>query len=291
MSTALDAVTGWVLFSGLLFSVGPVVSRWLVVPRAWPDGGARLDDALRRSAAVGLAGALLTVTGLALYFLRQLLEFRDPFVPWTEDAGLLLATSWGTSWKAALVGSLLVGAGFALARRGRRASWWLVTPAALALAAFPGLTGHASGVEDGRTLALLADWSHVVAAGAWMGGLAVVVFLGRRGNLPRLVPAFSPVAMVSVGVLVASGTYAAWLHLPGLGALFTTGYGRLLLAKLALVAVVLGFGARNFRVLTPRLGSAEGDGAMHRSAALELTVAQLVLLATALLVRTSPMGS
>lgn len=291
MSTAVNAVTGWVLFSGLLFSVGPVVSRWLIVPRAWPDGGARLDDALRRSASVGLAGALLTVAGLALYFLRQLLEFRDPFVPWTEDAGLLLATSWGTSWKAALIGGLVVGAGFALARSGRRASWWLVTPAAVALAAFPGFTGHASGVENGRTLALLADWSHVVAASAWMGGLAVVLFLGRRGNLPRLVPAFSPVAMVSVGVLVASGTYAAWLHLPGLGALFTTGYGRLLLAKLALVAVVLGFGARNFRVLTPRLGSAEGDGAMHRSATLELTVAQLVLLATALLVRTSPMGS
>lgn len=290
MSTALDAVTGWALFGGLLFAVGPVVSRWLIVPRAWSEDTERRGDALRRSASVGLAGAVLILAGLTLYFVRQLIEFRDPFVPWTEDAALLLGTSWGTSWKAAVVGGLIVAAAFALARSGRRGSWWLATAAALGLAAFPGLTGHASGVEDGRILALVADWSHVVAAGSWMGGLAVVLFLGMRGDLPRLVPAFSPVAMASVGLLVVSGTYAAWLHLPTPGALLTTGYGRLLLAKLALVAVVLGFGARNFRVLTPRLGTADGDEAMHRSAALELAVAQLVLLATALLVRTSPMG-
>lgn len=291
MSTALDAVTGWALFAGLLFAVGPVVSRWIIVPRAWPEDTARRDEAVRRSASVGLAGAVLILAGLTLYFVRQLIEFRDPFVPWTEDASLLLGTSWGASWKAALVAVAVVGPAFALARSGRRGSWWLATAAALGLAAFPGLTGHASGVEDGRILALVADWSHVLAAGAWMGGLAVVLFLGRRGDLPRLVPAFSPVAMASVGLLVVSGTYAAWLHLPTPGALLTTGYGRLLLAKLALVAVVLGFGARNFRVLTPRLGTAEGEEAMHRSAALELAVAQLVLLATALLVRTSPMGS
>ncbi len=107
--------------------------------------------------------------------------------------------------------------------------------------------------------------------------------------LSPLVRAFSPVAMGSVAVLVLSGTYAAWLHVPGITGLVTTGYGRALTAKLGLVAVVLSFGARNFRVLTPRLGEPEGDRALIRSAALELAVAQAVLVVTALLVRMSPM--
>lgn len=308
MSTILDALTGWTLLSGLILASGAVVARWIVLPRAWPDDAWEVEVRLPSVASVGLAGALMILTGLALYFLRQLLEFRDPFVPWTEDAALLLGTSWGARWKAATVGAVLLSGAFGLARSRLRASWWLATPVALVLAAFPGLTGHAAGVDEGRTLALVADWGHVLAAGAWMGGLAVVLFLSRsrggestdgaiqgdRGlfpDLPRLVPAFSPVAVVSVAVLVLSGTYAAWLHLPDIASLLTADYGRLLLGKLLLAALVLAFGARNFRVLTPRLDIAEGREAMQRSAALELAVAQLVLLATALLVRTSPMGS
>ncbi len=57
--------------------------------------------------------------------------------------------------------------------------------------------------------------------------------------------------------------------------------------KLVVVAVVLALGTRNFRILTPRLGTGEGAHAMQRSALLELAAAQIVLPVTALLVRTS----
>lgn len=294
MGAALDALTGWTLFAGLTLSIGAVVARWAILPRASSDDAARLGSLARKAAGVGLAGVVLTAAGVALYFVRQLLEFRDPFVPWTEDAALLLGTSWGSAWTAAVVATLFLAVALPVARTGRRSGWLLATPVALALAAFPGLTGHAAGVEDGRLVALLADGLHVTAAGAWIGGLAVVLHAGRdRGGghdlLEHLVPAFSPVAIVGASLLILTGTYAAWLHLPDLGALFRTAYGRTLLAKLSLVAIVLGFGARNFRLLTPRLGSSGDNRAMRRSATLELLVAQLVLLATALLVRISPM--
>ena len=58
----------------------------------------------------------------------------------------------------------------------------------------------------------------------------------------------------------------------------------------AFLLLVLAFGGRNFRMLTPRLGSDTGDAAMRRSAATELAIAQLVLIVTAILVRTSPLG-
>lgn len=297
MSTVFSAVTGWTLFSGLALAIGAVVSRWAILPRAFP--GEDFSSASERQAAsVGLAGAALIALGVAFYFLRQLQEFRDPFVPWTEDADLLLTgTSWGTAWLAAAAGAVVLTIAMALARSGRSFGWWLATPAALALGAFPGFTGHASGVEKLETLTLLADSVHVWAGGAWIGSLAVVLYVNRslRGpsgghsQLPSLVPAFSPVAMVSVGALVVTGTFASWSHLPDLASIWTTAYGRFLVAKVAVVGVVLAMGARNFRILTPRLGTDSGNEAMGRSAALELAIAQVVLILTALLVRTSPL--
>lgn len=303
MSQALDAVTGWTLFTGLTLVVGSAACRWLVLPRArretpaiqdasWALGYARL----RRAAGTGLLGGILTAVGVALYFLRQLREFRDPFVPWTEDASLLLSTSWGTAWKLGAAGTLVVIAAMLIARRGHAAGWWLATVTGLALAAFPAFTGHAAGVEGARIIALGADWIHVVAAGGWIGGLATVLHVSRLGGsdgsgLEDLVPPFSTLAMASVALLVISGSYASWIHLGSIGALFTTAYGRTLGLKLLLVAAVLALGARNNRSLTPKLDTEGGRQAMRRSATLELAVAQLVLLVTALLVRTSPMGS
>ncbi|MGY8779809.1 MAG: hypothetical protein ACKVIN_17025 [Longimicrobiales bacterium] len=50
---------------------------------------------------------------------------------------------------------------------------------------------------------------------------------------------------------------------------------------------MLALGALNFKVLTPRLGSDEGNKHMRKAAAFELLVAQVMLLVTAILVRMS----
>lgn len=277
------------------------MARWAILPRALEGEEPIGPIARERAAGLGVAGACLTLLGLALYLVRQLVDFHDPFVPLSEDLGLLMSTPWGTTWTWAAAGAVVLPATFVLARSGKSAGWWLATLIALALAAFPGLTGHAASVEGYRTLALAADTAHVWAVGAWIGGLALVLRLEagwrKSGNgtssslLPRLVPAFSPVAMGAVGLLTLTGVFAAWTRLEGgFGGLLSTGYGRTLLLKLGLVAVVLTFGARNFRILTPLLGEDSGDDALRRSAAMELAVAQLVLVVTALLVRTSPTG-
>jgi len=304
VSALLSAVTGWTLFGGLALSIGAVTSRWLILPRAFAGEDSASRGLPEEVARVGIAGSLLVVVGIGLYFLRQLLEFRDPFVPWTDDAEILLSIGWGKAWMRAAAGSLVALAAFLIAGKApsvgaRSLGWWLATPVVLALGSFPGLTGHAAAADRFREASLLADATHVWAAGAWMGGLAVVLYLergarrrgeGSAGLLPALVPAFSTVAMFSVGALVVTGSFATWSHMPSLSALFGSTYGRALVIKLALVAVVLGLGAKNFKVLSPRLGTAEGDDAMRRSATIELLVAQLVLVVTAALVRTSPIS-
>lgn len=300
MSPALDIATGWLLFLSLTTVTGVVIGRWLVLPRSAEDAPARAGGALPRAAArLGGGASLLLLAALGLVFLRQLLEFRDPFAPWGEDARLLLAgTAWGTTWVAAIAAALLSAVAFRMAAGDRRAAWALAAICVLPLGAFPALTGHAN-TGDLRGLTLVADVLHVWAAGAWIGGLALVLFLDRASRgaplgggptlLEVLVPRFSKVALVSVGTLVVTGVFASWVHVEGWGALVDTGYGRLLLLKLALVGGVLLLGAINFRVVTPRLAHGAGPSTLRRVAALELLWANLVLAATALLVRTSPM--
>lgn len=297
MGVALDGVTGWVLFGGLTLVIGAVAVRWLILPRCGADGPRAVSTHAGQAARLGVAGAGLLFVGLLAFFARQLLEFRDPSAPWSEEAGLLLATPWGRVWLRAVVGGVLLIVAFAMARR-LEWGWWFASPLALALGAFPAFTGHAAASGEFRSLFVLADTFHVWAASAWIGSLAAILWLEASHDreppaasiLPSLVPAFSPVAMASVATLVATGGLASWGQLESFSTLFTSDWGRLLLTKLAVVAIVLGFGARNFRVLTPRLGTPAGDRDMRRSALIELAIAQIVLIVTALLVRTSPLG-
>jgi copper transport protein len=112
---------------------------------------------------------------------------------------------------------------------------------------------------------------------------------GAPSLLPVLVPRFSGLAMVCVAVLVVTGGFAAWVHVGGVGALVDTAYGRLLLLKMALAALVLATGAVNFKRITPRLGDPRGQRAMVRAASLELALACAVFAVTAILIRTSPL--
>lgn len=296
MLPLLSLVTGWLLFLSLAGVIGVVVGRWIILPSDSDDVPGRAAGLRTSTARLGRGAALLLFVALGLVLLRQLIEFHDPFSTWAEDAWLLLArTAWGTTWLIAVAVTGILLASLWLAARQRGFAWWPATVAALAMGSFPALTGHAN-TGDPRALALLTDTLHVWAMGAWIGGLGLVLFLERRrctpdrpSVLPVLVPRFSPVAMASVATLAATGAFASWVHLDGVGALFTTMYGGFLLVKLVLVAGVLALGAVNFKRLTPTLDQLEGQSAMRRSATLEFVLANVVLAVTAILVRTSPM--
>ncbi|GMV05247.1 MAG: hypothetical protein AMXMBFR53_15260 [Gemmatimonadota bacterium] len=299
MSAVLNLATGWLHFLALTVSLGAVACRWVLLRRGVFDGDDALAEARRTAARLGVFTGLALVVSFGLIFARQLAEFRDPFVPLWEDVGLLVrGTSWGTTWAIGAAAAFLLPPAFALAARGRSTGWVLATALALGLGVVPGLMGHANSGEM-RALTLPADVLHVWAVGAWIGGLATLLTLeatrgaapdGRTPSyLPDLVPRFSPMAITSVVVLGATGLLASWAHLPSVASLWTSSYGRLLMVKLALVAVVLALGAVNFRRLTPRLGEEAGRSAMRRAATIEFLVANVVLAITAIFVRTPPM--
>jgi copper resistance protein D len=104
-----------------------------------------------------------------------------------------------------------------------------------------------------QPLGLLGDALHLTAAGAWIGGLApLAIFLTRAGvclslgkRAARVVERFSMLSLCCVSVLAVSGISNGWLLVGSIHGLFTTPYGRLLLFKLTLFGILVGFGARN----------------------------------------------
>jgi copper resistance protein D len=146
----------------------------------------------------------------------------------------------------------------------------VVLLAVVAIALSLSLTGHAADWGD-LTLSVGVDWAHAVAASTWVGGLiALALVAGRRGapwsreSLAAVASRFSRLAGLSLLAVVVTGSYNAWVQLGALSRLLTTNYGRVLIVKLLLVAVLVWLGAVNRYALLPRLApshAARGVGA------------------------------
>ncbi|KKD05512.1 copper resistance CopC/CopD family protein [Streptomyces sp. WM6386] len=202
--------------------------------------------------------------------------------------------------------------------RRRRSSYAIGAALALGLALTWAAGEHASaGLQV--PVAMASSVLHVLAMAAWLGGLtALVVTLYRAAVVePATVARFSRLAFVSVTVLVLTGVYQSWRGLGSWSALTDTTYGRLLVAKLIAVVVLLtaaGFsrlwtvrlataGARTVvreRVPEPVGGPALPDGppepppvvpdrrGLRRSVLAEVAVGVVVLVLTTVLTGTVP---
>lgn len=166
-----------------------------------------------------------------------------------------------------------------------------------------GLSGHAA-TGDLVPVALVADLVHVGAVGLWLGGLLVVLAVAlpraQPDELRRVVPRFSSIAFASVAALVVTGVFQSWRQVGGLDALTQTTYGHLLLAKLALFAVMVGFGylgrrwvQRGYRGESVDVGAddAEVVAGYRRSIRVETALGIAILAVTALLVNAQPARS
>jgi copper transport protein len=141
--------------------------------------------------------------------------------------------------------------------RHRRSSYAIGAALALGLALTWAAGEHASaGIQV--PVAMASSVLHVLAMAAWLGGLtALVVTLYRAAVVePATVTRFSRLAFVSVTVLVLTGVYQSWRGLGSWSALTDTAYGRLLVAKLTAVVVLL-TAAGFSRLWTVRLATAD----------------------------------
>lgn len=146
---------------------------------------------------------------------------------------------------------------------------------------------------------------HLMAAGAWVGGLGYAALVlrpswrvlspeARMAIVTVAVARFSPLALASVVVLTVTGAYAALLLLPTPADLLTSAYGQALDAKAALLLVLILFGAANRRTLARAFGvldPARAGRGLLRAMRLEWLAAATALLAAATLLEVGPPGA
>jgi copper transport protein len=284
------AVTRWLGYLLMLAGLGGAMFRSLVLPRVG-SGADALDVRRAIEARMSvLAWIAIAAAGLALpaaLGLRSVQTFGGDGLA-ASNLARVLGSGWGAAWtlQASAVALLAVGL---LVARGRSPRWgWLLAGAAgVLMAVGVARAGHA--VEGGAwTVAVLT--LHACAAAVWAGGLAILV-LGvlpatrkARTLLPRVVDAFSPVALTAVGILIATGVFNSWDRVGGPAALFGSTFGRVLLFKLLLFAGAAALGFHNWRTVRPAL-RADGRASLLRvPATMEMLLGLSVLAVTAVLV-------
>ncbi|WP_458760881.1 copper homeostasis membrane protein CopD [Afipia sp. TerB] len=214
-------------------------------------------------------------------------------------------TGFGTVWTLRmLVAALTIGVA-AWSLRSKTAAHhqkWIMFLAAVLLKSLAG-TGHAQ-IEEGWAgiIHVIADAAHLLAAGAWLGGLIPLALVLHRylakdlnvgpRDIDRILVRFSGMGYLAVAVLIGSGLVNGWFLVGSLSGLLNTPYGQILLGKLALFAGMLALAVANRFWLVPSMRRIRTDvveGSMRPSARLrnhvlgEQFLGAIVLLAVSIL--------
>jgi putative copper export protein/methionine-rich copper-binding protein CopC len=154
------------------------------------------------------------------------------------------------------------------------------------------MAGHAAGPSPLRSVNLLVQWLHLLAVGAWIGGL-VWLLAGLRGReRPEQVAStvrFSKLAAPVLGLVAVTGLSRA-LHLAGgWRGLLDSSYGRLLDVKVALFAALVLLGALNrFQVVPALAAGVRRLDRLRRNVRGEVILAACILAVTAVLSQLPP---
>jgi copper transport protein len=284
--TTTEHVVRWLYFICLALLTGGLGFRLFVLrDAATPEAERRFYWVT----AVGVIGAL--EVGIVAFLLRAQDALQLPFTsflygdlsPFAKD------TRFGQAFVVMELGFALVSALLFLAWLTERR--WLLWPAfllSLGLGSGLSLASHQS--DDRGWLPSFADWVHLSAASLWIGGLLSLGLVVWRDTALRRTAfwRFSEIAGPLVAIVVAAGVYMTFKRFPAVHDLWSVGYGKLLLVKLALVCLALSWGAFHHFVVRPRLGRPEVAGRVRWSLAGEATVAVSILLLAAILVDSKP---
>lgn len=279
---AIDVVHDYVSFVGSFFIVGAAAFYFLLFRPAFRPNMDAMRIAGRSAARVGVIGAFLHLlsSGMAVTGAMQQKQLTFLAALTNKPATLIDAI-------ATVVAFIAFASAAFVWRDGIRR--WAVAGIATLVITLQGVVT----TKLQRTVNPL----HVFAASMWIGTLFVMVVAGistalsgafatsdRGAAVAALVSRFTTLALFSAGVLVLTGVTTAWIHLGTIDELWTSVYGKTLIVKLCLVAVVFMLGGYNNWRVKPTLGTQDAGLRMKRSATFEISVAAIVLAVTAVLV-------
>jgi len=108
---------------------------------------------------------------------------------------------------------------------------------------------HAAGRFEDRILLMALTTAHQVAAAVWVGGVFQILLIWQLTREKQIAEGlwfeclhrFSKVGMIAVAGILISGVPMAIGYITTLNGFFGTGYGNILLVKILLLAIALGF--------------------------------------------------
>jgi copper transport protein len=309
--------------AGQRFNVSPaeVITRWLTFLSSMAVTGGMLFLLVVWLPTMSIAGnkeeiglpwqrintiALLILLLVSLFWLLiQAGQAKGAILvtPWSPAfRQVLFSTRFGALWLAR-VAVALCALWLVQRKPSARISWSLFILGLLILLTIS-MGSHAAAEPD-PLIPIIIDWIHLIAASVWVGGLIHFVsalwtmrgaeIQNRIAVTAVLIPRFSVTALISVGVIVITGSYASILHIGSFSELISTAYGRTLLVKLAFFLPMVVLGAVNLLHTSPQMKNAAREVKLEspipqfrRLIRSEVIFAILVLLSVALLTTLPP---
>jgi copper transport protein len=243
LGLALQAIARAVHFAGFALGFGTIVFRWTVL--APPAIGEAVEDPLVWR--LVNTGVLLLVAAEPLALLAQASSLGEGVggVLDPDVVNGVLESSFGRILLQRLGAAgllwILIGA---LQNSPSRAGPLSVAVAltALALAFVDGEAAHAASTPV-PWLGLGVNALHVLAMGAWVGGVAALIGVWRQpaleGRRGEIAVRARRLAVMSLIILASSGTLLAMQHLTGAKDLLLTAYGRTLMVKVSVLLAAL----------------------------------------------------
>ena len=291
-------VLAWLQFVGVVLAGGALTFRALVlVPAARALGDRESGLAIW----VGVVGATVALHAGLFGFLvgaYPIVGGGLVNVINTQIIPIRVGTHLGQAWTLTTfawlgVLALLVGAWVTPRRR----EPLLATAGILSLGIAFGISWASHPAARG-TIAMFADYVHLVAGALWVGGVIALAILAgvarpmsrpvRDGLLLACLLRFSRVAVPLVAMLAIAGTYLALRELPSASALLTSRYGVTLVLKSVVFVGALALGGYHRRFAVSRIAAGAPAATIRRTLAVELSLLLGALALAAILSQTAP---
>ncbi|MBI2525799.1 MAG: CopD family protein [Candidatus Rokubacteria bacterium] len=301
----LDVLLRGLALVALSASVGGVgYALWALRPlgRRRPP----VEAAARRALGLIIAGALVLAAARLV-----ILTVLQPWALADETGGWALREVLSTAFARAGLVSVVLALGLAVCAAWLRAhptspaGWMVAVAISLVLLGNAAWLAHATSRLEGRAPLMAMTVVHQAGAVIWVGGLIHLMGFWRLRGSWRLSPGdeaadrlgaavlgrFSALALFGVALVVGPGLFLMRHYVGGWEALIGTGYGFMVVTKVALLGAALLLGALNFLVLRRRTGGGPAGDATARLRAFveaELGIGLTVLLSAASLTSLPP---
>ena len=258
------------LFDAALFSTFGTLLFWtrvlpLALARTPPEAQAALDRRLLAVVRVSLIVACLSGLGWLAIQSGLMADADGAAQALRAVPSVLASTRFGHLL--VLQAAALAAAASALGSGGRADRRTLSLSLATGALLLQAGHGHAMSMQDGPSLLLLSAAVHLLAGGAWLGGL-LPLLLTVRITPPRAGAtasrSFSVLGKWCVGLMAVSAALQAWILVGSIPALVGTAYGWTACIKLLIFGVLLGFACLNRYRLAPALMGQAPEPARRR---------------------------